>query len=519
MKSKNILIKDFKNFDYGFLKATEAVFQSYGSEGKLACIQRGQDPGFYSKDGVEICKNVRFENLTASAGALAAIMGCARSVSLTEDGTTLTAILMHSFVSKMARNKFTKKVEAGVYEAAKETYYHLDKLQKRANKKDLKQIASVATNSDKELAELITNAYEYVGTNGFVDLMMDKDLEKSVFEKKEGVLLKNHGFTSPFFSNRADKKIEFEGTNVGVICASVWNYDQYIVDKVQEFYKERPRETPLIIFIEKSSSDFTEKLINIKKVNFNVCVVACSSYDEYASETLLNDIAIYTGAAVYNPRDENSIITFGVADKVISNVENTTILNINPSEEFKKLVDTLDNAEKKDINRLKVLTTKASLIRIGGLTPIDIIERHRRAEDGIGSVRSATMEGIIPGGGSTLAYISGLLKTDLKHKEKQIGYLLVKHCLQQPMIRLLKNGNRDQPKFYEFWKTNYIKASRKNFGFGYNSSKDQLSNLESDGILDSKRTIRVAIESAVEQSIKVLNLGLIIHDPTTQTLD
>lgn len=519
MKSRNILIKDFKNFDYGFLKATESVFQTYGSEGKLCCIQSGQDSGVYTKDGIEVCKNVRFENLTASAGAMAAITGCARSVSLTQDGTTLTAILMHSFVSKMNRNKFTKKTEAGIYEAARETYSHLEKLQRKATKKDLKQIAYVASNSDKDLAELITDAYSYVGSSGFVDLIIDKDLEKSVFEKREGILLKSHGFTSPFFSNKEDKKIEFEGINAGVICASTWSYDQYIIDKIQEFYKDKPRETPLIIFIEKSSSDFTEKLIGIKKVNYNVCVVACSSYDEYTSESLLNDIATYTGSSVYNPRDEKSTIEFGLANKVVSNVESTTILNTNPSEEFKKLVTTLESAEKKDNNRIKMLTTKASLIKIGGLTPVDMIERHRRAEDAIGSVKSATVEGVIPGGGTSLAYISGLLKTDLKHKEKQVGYELVKHCLQQPMIRLLKNGNRDQPKFYEFWKTNYIKEARKNFGFGYNSTEDQLSNLEEDGIIDSKRTIRVALESAVEQSIKVLNLGLIIHDPTTQTLD
>ena len=518
MKSNNVLIKDFKNFDYGFLRATEAVFQSFGSEGKLCCIQKGQDPGYYTKDGVDICKAVRFSNLTASAGALAAITGCARSVSLTEDGTTLTSILMHSFVSKMDRSKFTKKVEAGIYLAVEEVYKHLEKLQRKASKKDLKQIALVATNSDPELSELITNAFDYAGSKGFVSLLVDKDLDKSVVEKQEGMALSN-GFTSAYFSNREDKKIQFDGKDVGIMCCSIWNYDQYVVDKVQEFYKDKPRETPLIIFLEKSNSTFTEKLIGIRQVNYNVCVVACNQYDEYSSEELLNDIALYTGASVYNPRDTESTIVVGLANKVTSNVEGTTILNINPSEDFKKLVSILENAEKKDVNRIKRLTTKASLIRIGGMTPIDKIERFHRAEDGIGSVRSATLEGVIPGGGATLCHISGLMNTRLKHKEKQIGYDLVKYCMKQALIRLLKNGNRDQPKWYEPWKTDYVKASQTTFGYGYNSSSDELSNLEADGILDSKRTIRVAIESAVEQSIKVLNLGLIIHDPTTQTLD
>jgi len=519
MKNNNVLIKEFTNFDYGFLKATEAVFQSYGSAGKLSLIQNGDNPGFYTKDGVSICSAIRFNNKTASAGAIAAITACARSVSLTADGTTLTAILMHAFVSKMKRNKFTKKVEEGIYKAVEEVYAHLEALQKKATKKDLFKIATVATNGDLKLATLLTESFDYVGADGFVDIIIDKDLEKSVFEKQEGLMLRNHGFTSPFFSNKKDKKIEFEGVDVGVICASVWSYDQYIVDKVQDFYKDKPRETPLIIFIEKSSSDFTERLISIKKVNYNVCVVACSSYDEYTSETIINDIALYTGASVYNPKDPNSIITVGKADKIVSNVESTTILNLEQPEEFKNLVTILLNAEKRDENRIKLLTTKASLIKIGGLTHLDKIEIKDRADDGIGSVRSATIEGVIPGGGSTLAYISGMLNTNLQHKEKQVGYDLVKWVLLQSMTRLLKNGNRNQPKWYEFWKTNYIKSAQTNFGYGYHSSKDELTNLVEDGIIDSKRTIRVAIESAVEQSVKVLNLGLIIHDPTESTLD
>lgn len=518
MKSKNILIKDFKNFDYGFLKTTEAVFQSYGSQGKLSCIQSGQDSGTYTKDGVRICKAVRFSNLTASAGAMAAIAGCARSVSITEDGTTLTAILMHSFVSKMNRDKFTKKVEAGIYQAINEVYHHLYKLSKKATKKDLKNIAIVAVNGDTEIADLIVQAFDYVGADGFIDLIEDPEIEKSVFEKQEGIFIKNHGFTSEYFSNK-DERLVFEGQDVGVICASVWEYNQEIVNKIQQFYQDKPRNTPLIVFIERSSSDFTEKLIGIKKVGFNVCVVACNGYSEHASETLLNDIATYTGASVFDPRNPNSQIIFGLADKITSNIESTTILNTEQTEDFKNLLDKIKNSVKVDKNRLKMLTAKASRIRIGGLTSLDRVEKLHRFEDGCGSIKSATMEGVLPGGGSSLAYISNLLNTKLDHKEKQIGYDLVKHVMLQPTIRLLKNGNRDQRKWFQLWKKDYITPAQKKLGYSYNSTKDEISDLYEDGIIDSKKTIRVAIESAVEQSVKVLNLGLIIHDPQEMTLD
>jgi len=519
MKNNNVLIKDFKNFDYGFLKCAEAVFQTYGSEGRLGLIQNGTNPGYYSKDGVSLAKAIRFGNLTASAGAVACITGASRTLSLTQDSTTLSCILMHAFISKMDRSKFTKKVEAGIYIGVEEVYKHLETLAKKANKKDLKQITKVAVNSDEVLADLITDAFNYSGNQGIIEVMMDKDLENSVFEKREGLLLKNHGFTSPYFANREDKKMAFESEQVAVICAAVWEYTPSIVTEIQKFYQDKPRSTPLILFLEKSNPDFTEKLIGIKQVGYNVCVVACNSYDEYSSEALLNDIASYTGASVYNPRNIESKIIFGLADKVVSTVEETTILNIEVPLEFKNLVTTLENAEKRDEKRIKMLTTKAALLRIGGLTPLDIQERFDRAEDGVGSIRSSTAEGIIAGGGSTLAYISGLMNTDLNHKEKQVGYELIKWVLTQPILRLLKNANRGQPKWYQPWKPNYLKSAMGKYGVGYNTSLDEISNLIEDGIVDSKKSIRVAIESSVEQSIKVLSLGVIIHDPTEMNLD
>lgn len=519
MKNNNVLIKDFKNFDYGFLKCAEAVFQTYGVEGKLGVIQNGSNPGYYSKDGISLAKAVRFSNLTASAGAVACITGASRTLALTQDSTTLSCILMHALVSKMDRSKFTKKVEAGIYVAAEEVYNHLKKLSKKANKNDLKQIAKVAVNAEESLADLITDAFNYSGNQGIIEVIMDSALEKSVFEKREGLLLKSHGFTSPYFANREDKKLAFESEQVAVICAAVWEYTPSIITTIQNFYQDKPRSTPLIVFLERSNSDFTEKLIGIKQVGFNVCVVSCGSYDEHTSETLLNDIAAYTGASVFNPRNSESKIIFGLADKVVSTVESTTLLNIDVPENFKNLVQTLESAENRDEQRIKMLTTRASLIRVGGLTPLDIQERFDRCEDGVGSIKSSTAEGIIAGGGATLAHISGLMDTRLDHKEKQVGYDLIKWALTQPMVRMLTNANRYQPKWYQPWKDDYLKSAKDTYGVGYNASFDEISNLIEDGIVDSKKSIRVAIESSIEQSIKVLSLAVIIHDPTEMTLD
>jgi chaperonin GroEL len=520
MKNNNVLIKDFKNFDYGFSKCCEAVFQTYGSEGKLIAIQNGVDKGVtYTKDGVSVAKSIRFNNLTASCGALAAITGASRTLSLTQDSTTLTCILMHAFVNKMDRSKFTKKVEAGIYHAVQEVYEHLNNLSKKSNKEDLKKILQVAVNGDKQLADTIYKAFEYAKEDGIVEVVINPKKEKTEFIKQDGILLKGRGFASPYFTNKEDKRIVFEGVDVAILASLTWDYSPFIISKIQEFYQGKDRSTPLAIFIEKSNSEMCEKLIGIKQVGYNIVLIPINGYDEFEAETILNDVCMFTGASPYNPRIESSEIKFGLADKLVVSVDSTSIVVENVPQIFKDTLTVLEKAEKRDESRIARMKTRASIIEVSGLTPVDAIEKFDRIEDAVGSFKSTLEEGHIAGGGSSLNYISALMTTDLNHREKQVGYDLVKWVLTQPMIRLLRNGNREQPKWYSFWKKDYLKIGRHKYGVGYNTTTDEISDLIKDGIIDSKKSIRVAIESAVEQSIKVLNLAAIIHDPTEMTLD
>jgi len=516
---KNILIKQYELLDAGFLGACDAVAETLGAEGKLAILENTDTsmPPVVTKDGVSVMKHVRFSNKIENFGALQAIGGAMRTLVKSGDSTTTTAVFMQGFVRKIKRNQFNKAVERGIYKAVEEVYQWLESLAEKATKKDLKRIANIACNNDEQLSDIIIEAFDYSAEDGIVECISIPNKEKTEFIKREGMFLDSHGYCSPFFINKEDKKACYEAEKVAVLCSATWEYEPKIINKIELFYQSNPKTTPLIIFLERPNSDMTEKLVGIKSVGYNICCVATNGYDELESETLLNDIANITDSQVYNPRDLESKIEFGYADKIVVTLENTSIIVNEVPKIIGETLILLEGQDKKDERRIKRLKTKAGVIEVGGLTPSQQKEIFDRVEDAIASIKTTSVEGFIAGGGATLVYISGLMKKTLPGEE-QIGYDLVKEVLKEPMKRILKNANRKNKE--ESWINRNIfmipcpiNSAIKEYGVGYNAASDNISNLLNDGVIDSKKSIRIALESATERAVQQLNIGVVVAFP------
>lgn len=507
-QKKNILIKDYELIDAGFLGACDAVAETLGAEGKLAILENTDAnlPPIVTKDGVTVMKHIRYSNKFMNFGALQAIGGALRTLAKSGDSTTTTAVFMQGFIRGLKRSDFNKAVERGIYTGVKEVYEQLDTLAEKATPKDLERIAKIACNNDQELAQTVIEAFLYAGEDGIVEVIQNESKEKTELVRREGMFLDSHGYSSPYFINKEDKKACFEGENVAVICSATWEFEPKVIDAIQNFYAQQPKTTPLIVFLERPHSDMTEKLIGIKEVGYNICLVSTNGYDEKESETLLTDIATMTGASIYNPRNPESQFVFGIADKITVTLENTSIVVNEVPQEIVETLSLLEGQEKKDVRRIQRLKTKAGVIEVGGLTSSQSKEIFDRVEDAIASIKTTSVEGYIAGGGATLAYISGQMRQTLP-KEEQIGYDLVLEVLQEPLKRILKNGNREERT------EEVLEAIRPKYGVGYNAVTDKISNLIEDGVIDSKKSIRVALESSVERSVQQLNIGVIVSWP------
>lgn len=515
MTTNNILIKDYEKLDAGFLGACDAVAETLGAEGKLAILENPESDKLptVTKDGVTVMKHIRYSDKIMNFGALQAIGGAMRTLEKSGDSTTTTAVFMQGYLRKLERSKFNKAVERGINKGVEEVYKKLSELSRKAEKEDLQRISNIACNNDTALSKIVIDAFEYAGEEGIVEVIKVPNKEVTEFVKREGMFLDSHGYTSPYFINKEDKKACFEGENVAVICSATWEYEVKIINTIQSFYNENPKSTPLIVFVERPHSDLTEKLVAIKSVGFNVCCVATNGYDEIESETLLNDIATLTGTETYNPRkNSDGVIKLGLADKIVVTLENTAIVVNETPEEIVKTIKVLEGQEVKDTRRIKRLKTKAGVIEVGGLTSSQQKEIFDRVEDAVASIKTTSLEGYIAGGGATLVYISGIMNQKLENKEEQVGYDLVKAVLLEPIKRILKNGNREDRD------DEVISSIYDNYGTGYNAVTDEISNLFDDGVIDSKKSIRIALESATERAIQQFNIGVVVAFPEKITL-
>jgi len=78
----------------------------------------------------------------------------------------------------------------------------------------------------------------------------------------------------------------------------------------------------------------------------------------------------------------------------------------------------------------------------------------------------------------------------------------MKKAIEAPFRQICTNAKRDADDYIDFAKEKY--------GVGYNSAADELSNLVKDGILDSKRSIQIALEQAKTSAILLLNVKVVV---------
>lgn len=515
---QNIFIDDLKELDNGFLKACDVVTRTLGAEGKLALLENTHTnlPPISTKDGVTVMQHIRLPNKVGNFGVLQAIAGSAVTLQKAGDSTTTTASFMQGYLRKLDRKKFNKKVELGIKLGVEEVNNWLEKLSIPTTKEDLKKIIKTSVNNDSKLADIIFNAFESAGEEGTVEVVKNQNIPETIFTEQNGMYLDSHGYTSAFYINR-EGKTTYDSENVAVLCSATWESDKKLIQAIKNFYQTNDRNTPLVLFLERPNSDMDEEMIKLKNAGAkNLCVIAVNGYDEYESETLLNDIALLTGAKVYNPRDEKPEFTLGLADKIVASVNTTTISVFEAPKGVSELVEVLESAEKKDERRIKRLKGKVVIVEVGGLNDLQIREEFDRVEDSIASVKSSKSEGYIVGGGATLVNISAKMKSKQETLEIQRGYNLVKEVIKEPFIKILDNANRKTKlKWWQVWRKDYITSAQNVYGVGYNASSDEISNLFEDGVIDSKKSIRVALESATERAIQMFNIGSVIGFPSS----
>jgi len=234
---------------------------------------------------------------------------------------------------------------------------------------------------------------------------------------------------------------------------------------------------------------------------------------------ILQDLCISTGATFISRSGaltltETKLEHLGRAKKIDVIKNNTTIIDGESDwDEVEKRIASLKEeiTQTEDIHeceriqeRITRLASGVAIIKVGGATEIEMMEKKHRVEDALEAVRSAQQEGTVTGGGTALVRAAYKLKVTTDNNEQAIGVEIIKQSLTGPIKQMALNAGESPDLII-----NRI-VKTKNTRQGWDFSTGKMVNMYEAGIIDPKKVTRNAIENATSVSSTLLTTSYAI---------
>jgi chaperonin GroEL len=504
----------------GVSKLARAVKVTLGPRGRNVILQKSFGSPTVTKDGVTVAKEIDIEDVYENMGARMVREVASKTSDVAGDGTTTATVLAEAIFNEglkaVVAGVNPVQLKQGIEKAVADITERLHKMSITIkSRKEMAQVASVASNNDMEIGELLAEAMEKVGKDGVITVDEGKSLKTEV-EWVEGMQF-DRGYLSPYFITDPTKmECVLEDPYILVFEKKISNVKELV--PVLEAVVNAGR--PLLIVAEEVEGEALATLvINKLRGTFRCCAVKAPGYGD-RRKAMLEDIAILTGAtAVFESlgiKLENLKITdLGRAKKVIVDKDNTTIIEgAGKSTDIKARIEqirreiensTSDYDREKLEERLAKLSGGVAKINVGAATESEMKEKKARVEDALHATRAAVEEGILPGGGVALVRAStGLKPKGLAHDE-EVGYNIVLRACRAPLIQIAANAGQDGSIVCE-------RVCEKEGNVGYNAAEDTYEDLVKAGIIDPTKVTRTALQNAASVATLLLTSDALIAE-------
>ena len=144
-----------------------------------------------------------------------------------------------------------------------------------------------------------------------------------------------------------------------------------------------------------------------------------------------------------------------------------------------------------------------AVIRVGGATEVEMIEKKHRIEDALEAVKSAQQEGIVAGGGTALVRASTNLEIEVSNEEQQLGVEIIKGAIQEPLKQMAANAGTSPD-----LTVSRILSSEDHEG--WNFATGDFVDLFESGILDPAKVTRCALQNAASAAGTLLTANYAI---------
>jgi len=505
----------------GVNKLADAVSSTLGPKGKNVILSaKGRNP-IITKDGVTVAQFFELQDPFENAGAQ--VVKQVSSVTATEagDGTTTATVLARAIINQAQKYIIAGASPTDLKRGMDQAVEHIvNKIQDNSKPvsriEDVEHIATISANGDKKIGKLIAKAVDIVGKDGAITIENGKSVDTSL-DIVEGFQI-DSGYVSPeFITDERRNAMRHENVLILVTDHNISSIDQLM--PVLSLVARENR--PFVIFSENIEGQALAAIIlNTVRGSMKVVAVKAPKYGE-ERRMVLKDIALAVGATFISREsgmrlEDVKRSQLGSA-KTIESLKNwTTIVGgAGNHAEVEKQIDRLkqeilqtpDLSECERIQeRITRLASGIAIIRVGGATEVDMVERKHRIEDALEAVKSAQQEGILPGGGVALLKLSRDLDSiSVENADERFGVEIIKKVCEEPIRKLAENcGDKPDVVVEKILNTSNDLWTGKNFSTG------EYVNLDACGIIDPAKVTRCALQNAVSAAATLLTTSYAI---------
>lgn len=516
-----------KKLKKGVDVVANAVKVTLGPRGRNVILDKGYGGPTITNDGVSIAKEITLKDKFENMGAEIVKEVANKTNELAGDGTTtatvLTQALVHEGLRQTSMGLNAMAVRAGMEHAARDVVEALKNMSTKINKTDeIKQVATISA-ENADIGENIAETIDKVGKDGVVTVEEGQSFGIET-EFTEGMEF-DRGYVSPYMVTNPERmEAEYKDAQILITDKKVASI-QEILPLLEKIAQSGKKEL-VIVADEIEGEALTTFIVNKLKGGFSVLGIKAPGYGDRKKE-VLEDIAIMTGGQVISEtlglKLENADLShLGKASRVTSTKDNTIIVGgAGEKSEIEKRVaalkaqleNTSSKFDKEKIEeRIAKLSGGVAVIKVGAATETEMKYLKLKIEDAVNATRAAIEEGIVPGGGTSLARAAAEVEKNLLSKkdlgrEEMVGYNIVLKALEVPLRQIADNTGKDDGAVI----VEKVKTAGGNAG--YDAVKaEMIDDMIKAGIIDPVKVERACVQHAVSAAAILLTSEAAVAD-------
>ena len=487
----------------GIEKLTKAVSSTLGASGKCVLLEDHAGNPVITKDGVTVANSIILRDPVENMGATLIKEAARKTVQEAGDGTTTATVLAHAILNEAYKLDINSRdLKNGINNAVEKVIKYLESIAVEVKGDMIDHVATISTNNDKRLGQIIGDAFRSVNETGVV-MMEPTQLSKTEIELVEGVQYDKGLKNSHFITNKASKSAELDNPLVLLLESPITSIRQ--IQSVLEYVIKNNK--PLLIIGDLDEPVISALAMNKVKGNIKINVIDGPTYGVNKKD-ILDDLSLLTGATIINEDlgDDTNLIQpnyLGTCVKSITTHSESIIQVEEPSEDIKKIIKSIKEELKNDVGsnnvvklekRLARLAAKIAIVKVGANSDIELKEKTDRVEDAICATKAAIKEGIVPGGGIALLNAAKYIKA------KSEGEQILLDAIKAPFNVILENaGIVDYPEL-------------KRRGQGLNVVTGNMVNMINNGIIDPLLVTKSALQNAASVATTILSTDCVINN-------